>query len=162
MMLINRSRGVMMIGMRTDEPQITICIAILECEKGFESNQHIKLYKTDDQGNKRLADGVGFISNSYTECLLIESFSCVFNANSSDNDKGHYMEETIKLLECTIRTLKLVMTNMDQHQSTLLKNKEYWNYYNQYVFHTQAKVILNINMIPRIKPTAVIYGIRSL
>lgn len=43
------------------------------CEKGLKSNQHIKLCKTDDQGNKRLSDDVGFISNSCTECLLIES-----------------------------------------------------------------------------------------
>lgn len=38
------------------------------CEKRLESNQHIKLYKTDEQDDKRLADGVGFFSNSCRAC----------------------------------------------------------------------------------------------
>lgn len=40
----------------------------------------------------------------------IKNINWVFNTNSSDNDKGHSMEETIKLIECIIRILKVVKT----------------------------------------------------
>ncbi|KAG2230177.1 hypothetical protein INT48_003482, partial [Thamnidium elegans] len=68
------------------------------CEKGLETNRFISLYHTDEAGRRRLSDGVGYVVGASDEVLLIES--------SGDDSEDHSKEDTMKLLECSIRSLK--------------------------------------------------------
>ncbi|ORE23042.1 hypothetical protein BCV71DRAFT_240699 [Rhizopus microsporus] len=73
----------------------------VECKKGLETNRYASLYHTDIIERKRLADGVGYIAAEQSEALLVES--------SGEDDDSHKSEDTLKLLECSIRALKLEM-----------------------------------------------------
>ncbi|CEG66980.1 hypothetical protein RMATCC62417_03467 [Rhizopus microsporus] len=74
------------------------------CEKGLETNRCVSLYHTDTTGRKRLADGVEYTAAEQSEVLLVES--------SGEDDEGHSSEDTLKLLECSIRALKLEMEKL--------------------------------------------------
>ncbi|CEG82487.1 hypothetical protein RMATCC62417_16553 [Rhizopus microsporus] len=79
-------------------------IAFQWCEKGLETNRYVSLYHTDTTGRKRLADGVGYTAAEQLEALLVES--------SGEDDGSHTSEDTLKLLECSIRALKLEMEKL--------------------------------------------------
>ncbi|CEI93020.1 hypothetical protein RMCBS344292_07265 [Rhizopus microsporus] len=86
------------------------------CEKGLETNRYVSLYHADITGRKRLADGVGYTPEQ-SEVLLVES--------SGEDDEGHSSEDTLKLLECSIRALKLEMEKVNGASLNTFKKRRF-------------------------------------
>ncbi|KAI7907218.1 uncharacterized protein BX663DRAFT_573460 [Cokeromyces recurvatus] len=76
----------------------------VEYVKGVETNKFVSLYHKETNGRRRFADGIGYIVDDHSEALLIES--------SGEEDTSHAKEDTLKLLECSIRALKMEMEKL--------------------------------------------------
>ncbi|KAI9316042.1 hypothetical protein BX666DRAFT_1954199 [Dichotomocladium elegans] len=73
-------------------------------EKGFQSNRFIAIcLPNEGQFPKKLVDGIRIGLDDRTERLIIES--------SGEEDDGHTMEDTLKIIECSIQCLKMDMSN---------------------------------------------------
>ncbi|KAG1149348.1 hypothetical protein G6F37_007776 [Rhizopus arrhizus] len=68
---------------------------------GSDTNRYISLYHLVESDRRRLADGVGYDASSGCEVMLMES--------AGENSDDHAKENTMKLLECSIRSLKVEM-----------------------------------------------------
>ncbi|KAI7888701.1 uncharacterized protein EV154DRAFT_304183 [Mucor mucedo] len=90
------------------------------CEKGLDGNKCLKYFDLEDQGKKRLADGIGYVVADNTESMLIES-------SGEENDE-HRKGDTIKLLECSIRALKMEMEKMKSSSFTTYKKRKFISY----------------------------------
>ncbi|EIE76686.1 hypothetical protein RO3G_01390 [Rhizopus delemar RA 99-880] len=89
----------------------------IECEKGLETNRYISLYHLAEGSRRRLADGVGYDAGSGYEVMLMES--------AGENSDGHAKENTMKLLECSIRSLKAEMEKVKSASLETFKRRRF-------------------------------------
>ncbi|CEP19901.1 hypothetical protein [Parasitella parasitica] len=90
------------------------------CEKGLEGNKCLKYYNLEEKGKKRLADGIGYVVAESTESMLIES--------SGEDNEEHKKGDTVKLLECSIRALKMEMEKMKSISFATYKKRQFPSY----------------------------------
>ncbi|KAL9537075.1 hypothetical protein MBANPS3_012105, partial [Mucor bainieri] len=90
------------------------------CEKSLETNKCIVYYNSDGKAKKRLADGIGYFVVDNTETLLLES--------SGEDNSDHAEDVTIKLLECSIRALKMEMENVKDASFETFKKRKFFAY----------------------------------
>ncbi|GAA5800263.1 hypothetical protein HPULCUR_005689 [Helicostylum pulchrum] len=90
----------------------------VECEKDLESNRYVSLYHADTVGRKHLADGVGYSTADLSEVLLMES--------SGEDDDAHTNEDTMKLLDCSIRGLKLETERLPNASFETFKKRRFF------------------------------------
>ncbi|KAG0169196.1 hypothetical protein DFQ30_003861 [Apophysomyces sp. BC1015] len=73
-------------------------------EKGFQSNKFIAIcLPSEKQFPKKLVDGIGICVNDRAERMIVES--------SGEEDDDHTVEDTLKIVECSIQCLKMDMAN---------------------------------------------------
>ncbi|KAI8371241.1 hypothetical protein EDC96DRAFT_86516 [Choanephora cucurbitarum] len=89
----------------------------LSCEKGLKGSKCLKHCNAEEKGKRRLADGIGYVVGDDMESVLIES--------SGENNEEHKKENTIKLLECSIRALKLEMEKMKSVSFSTYKKRQF-------------------------------------
>ncbi|KAI8094000.1 hypothetical protein BDF21DRAFT_489601 [Thamnidium elegans] len=90
------------------------------CEKVLETNKCIVYYNTDDKVKRRLADDIGYFVMDNTESLLFES--------SGEENDDHTQDVTIKLFECSIRSLKMEMENVQNASFETYKKRKFFTY----------------------------------
>ncbi|CEP14615.1 hypothetical protein [Parasitella parasitica] len=90
------------------------------CEKGLETNKCIVYYNADGKAKRRLADGIGYLVMDNSENLLFES--------SGEENDGHTQDVTIKLLECSVRSLKMEMENIKNASFESFKKRRFFTY----------------------------------